>query len=84
LAVPDVSAGHDPAQVWRELVLAVARALGVEAAAGWLARQRWVVWLDAHLPVLPAWWRVWAWCAYVYAAVVAGLLAWSLLTGRFR
>jgi hypothetical protein len=73
----------DPLQPWRQLVLDLARALRVDVVALWLARQRWVIWLDAHLPALPPWWRVWAWCALVYAAVVLGLLAWTFLTEGF-
>jgi hypothetical protein len=72
----------DPTQAWRDLVLAVARAWRVDVAAGWLAHQRWVIWLDAHLPNLPPWWRVWAWCAYVYSAVVVVVLVRAFLTGQ--
>jgi hypothetical protein len=73
----------DPAQVWRQLILDIAHALRVDVVALWLVRQRWVIWLDAHLPELPVpWWRVWVWCAYAYTAMILGLFAWAFLTGR--
>jgi hypothetical protein len=73
----------DPAQLWRQLVLDAAHALRADVAAGWLARQRWVIWLDAHLPTLPwPWWRVWVWCAYAYTAIALVWFAAMLLTGR--
>jgi hypothetical protein len=76
----------DPAQAWRDIVLAVARAWRVDAVADWLARQRLTIWLDAHMPKwldkVPPWWRVWAWCAYVYSAVVVVVLVRAFLTGQ--
>jgi hypothetical protein len=64
-------------------MLTIARVYRLDVPLLWLARQRWVIWLDAHLPELPwPWWRVWVWCAYVYTALVLSLFAWSFLTGR--
>ena len=36
----------DPAEPWRGLVIAVARALYLDKLADWLAKQRWLIWLD--------------------------------------
>jgi hypothetical protein len=78
----------DPAQAWRDLVLAVARALRVDVAADWLARRRLTIWLDAHMPKwldkVPPWWRVWAWCGLAYTALVLGMVAWDALAGSWR
>jgi hypothetical protein len=73
----------DPAQAWRELVLTIARVYRLDVLADWLARQRLTIWLGEHVPELPVpWWRIWAWIAYAYTAVIVALFAWAFLTGR--
>jgi hypothetical protein len=68
-------------RAWGDLVVAIRGTpvwRGMERLVGWLARQRWMLWLDRHIP---AWFTLWGWRYWQWWLVVAITLIVSVLIG---